>query len=1055
MKTNIHKLLFSSNAAWLAAHRSVLTLRFLSTKTAACSRTLPTAQVKAVGMKGLLLGAGVIASALGVAGAAQSASTSVYLTAPDDPLAITVHAVGDGKADDTAAIQAALDQASNKGVGGVVFLPSGRYRITRSLLIWPAVRLFGVGATRPVLVLGKKTPGFHAGVANMVVFTGGDQYTVGKVPVPVASAVPYSDTVRDANSATFYSALSNIDFEIGEGNPAAAAVRFRTAQHTFLSHIDFHLGSGLAGIYQAGNEADDLHFYGGRYGILTEKTSPAWQFTLIDSTFSGQRDAAIREHEAGLTLVNVAIEATPVGIEIDRGYGDWMWGKGVRFDRVSKAAIIISNENNAFTQVGFDTAVARNTPVFALFRDSGRTVKAPDKAYQVANFSYGMKVEGLGVPGAYATTFDAKPLDALPSVPANALKALPPVAEWASVHAFGATGDGKTDDTAAIQKAIDSKRVVYLPIGHYLVSDTIHLKPDTVLIGMHPSLTQLVLPDGQAGYDGAGDAKPLLESAAGGNAVISGFGLFTGTINPRATALMWRAGAESEVYDVRIHGGHGTNLAGAKVDPYAKTGTLDPQLYWDRQHPSIWVRDGGGGTFANVWSPDTFAQAGFYVSNTDTPGHVYELSAEHHLRAEIVLDGVKHWEFLAPQTEEEVRESQDTVSLDVRNSSDILFANYHAYRVTRTIKPAISAVRLFNSGDIRFRNVHVNGESGYATCDANGCGTYLRASKYPFENALQDVTRKAEVREREFASLDVPAVGQPAGATPSAPLVPVRKLEDGFYSIAGAAVDADGRLYFIDRRFQRIYSWSQGEGLAITADAPVDPINLAVDGSGKLMVLSSAGPEGTVYSLDPKAGVSVRLKPADVTAHAWAKVLVPGNIWINGEFRDQIDPKTYQFTTLREMFVRDVGTPKDREYLSPDGSLALPAFRVFQQGPADHLGWRFSDTLDAYGFVSGKPGATVYVSSGAEDVTYRGVIGEGGSLVALTPFANRGGESVVAGPSGKVYVANGQVFVYGADGKAAGRIDVPERPLQLIFGGKDGRTLFILTHHGLYAAQPE
>ncbi len=38
--------------------------------------------------------------------------------------------------------------------------------------------------------------------------------------------------------------------------------------------MDFHLGSALAGVYQAGNEAEDLHFYGGRYGILTEKTSP-------------------------------------------------------------------------------------------------------------------------------------------------------------------------------------------------------------------------------------------------------------------------------------------------------------------------------------------------------------------------------------------------------------------------------------------------------------------------------------------------------------------------------------------------------------------------------------------------------------------------------------------------------------------------------------------------------------------------------------------------------------------------------------------------------------
>ena len=97
--------------------------------------------------------------------------------------------------------------------------------------------------------------------------------------------------------------MSNIDFEIGDGNAAAVAIRFHVAQHSFLSHIDFHLGSGLAGIYMVGNEAEDLHFYGGRYGILTEKTSPAWQFTLIDSSFEGQREAAIREHEAQLTLV--------------------------------------------------------------------------------------------------------------------------------------------------------------------------------------------------------------------------------------------------------------------------------------------------------------------------------------------------------------------------------------------------------------------------------------------------------------------------------------------------------------------------------------------------------------------------------------------------------------------------------------------------------------------------------------------------------------------------------------------------------------------------------
>ncbi|MGI4881408.1 MAG: glycosyl hydrolase family 28-related protein, partial [Janthinobacterium lividum] len=299
---------------------------------------------------------------LGTGQMAHAAST--LATMPPDPHAVTVHGIGNGRADDTDAVQAALDAAVDKTGHGIVFLPSGRYRLSRTLLVPAGVRIFGVGRTRPVLMLGDRTPGFQSGLAMMIVFTGSDQYQVGKIPVPVPNVVPPGKLVRDANSGTFYSAMSNVDIELGQGNPAAAAIRFRLAQHGFLSHMDFRLGSGFAGVYQAGNEMEDIHFHGGRYGIVSEKTSPAWQFTLIDSSFDGQRDAAIREHEVDLTLINVAIRDTPVGIDIDEGYSDSLWGKDVRFDNVSRAAVVISSEQSPFTQIGFDNAVAHNTPVF-------------------------------------------------------------------------------------------------------------------------------------------------------------------------------------------------------------------------------------------------------------------------------------------------------------------------------------------------------------------------------------------------------------------------------------------------------------------------------------------------------------------------------------------------------------------------------------------------------------------------------------------------------------------------------------------------------------------
>jgi hypothetical protein len=249
--------------------------------------------------------AGLLASTvLTLSSPAFAQGSSVFPTAPAEPRAVTVKGVGDGKADDSDALQKALDEARDQTRHGMVFLPSGKYRITRTLIVPAGVRVYGVGRTRPVILLGANTPGFQQGVSTMLIFAGDDQYNVGKVPVPVPTVVPRDKIVRDANSGTFYSSMRNVDIEIGEGNPAAAGVRFRMAQHAFLSDMEFRLGSAFAGVYQAGNVIENVHFKGGRYGILTEKTSPAWQYTLLDSSFDGQRDAAIREHEAGLTMVN-------------------------------------------------------------------------------------------------------------------------------------------------------------------------------------------------------------------------------------------------------------------------------------------------------------------------------------------------------------------------------------------------------------------------------------------------------------------------------------------------------------------------------------------------------------------------------------------------------------------------------------------------------------------------------------------------------------------------------------------------------------------------------
>jgi hypothetical protein len=995
----------------------------------------------------------------------SAAAASVFTVRPADPAAVHVDLPGPQAAadDHTALLQAALDRAAANPAGGLVLVPSGRYNVRRTLIVWRAVRIVGYGATRPVFVLPERTEGFQTGLGVMVHFTNarpraggpGGQGNPPRVPFPPPGLVPLNEAIPSANQTTFYSSMANVDFEIGEGNPAAVAVRFHVAQHGILSDIDFRIGSGLAGIIEVGNVGQRLRFFGGRFGIMATNTSPFWPYTLIDSEFDGQRDAAIREHQTGLTVVRTTFRNTPVGISIDKGYPDNLWLKDARFEKVATAAILFDRPNNPLTQIAAEDVVCVETPVFARDRESKGTAGTPSPAYHVFRFQHGVFVVGSDTTGSINQLYVAKPLQATPAPLPPALPALPAMEQWVSVRTLGVKGDGKTDDTKALQAAVDGTRVLYFPSGTYIVRDTIALKPDTVLIGLHPATTRIDLADRLDAFAGVGEPKAVLQAPQGGRTIVSGLGVFAGGTNPRATAVLWMAGRDSYLNDLMVHwfapgppaqGGGGRVRSGA-------------------QYPSVWVTKGGGGTFHSIWSAAPNAQSGFYVSDTTTPGVVYELSAEHHLYAEIVLDRVENWAFHGPQTEDEVSSSPEAVAFEIKDSKNITIANYKAYRVARSYNPFPAAIRVYRSSEIRLRNVSVNAEHGYGVCDDNGCGTKLRAGKFAFDNAVQDVTNGREVRERLFARLDLGVrlpFKDPLEAAAMKPMrAGVQKLAGGFHSISGAAVDAAGTLYFVDRHQQRIFSWSPSARLTIVRDAPLDAVNLGVDKSGNLLVLSMAGRAGTVFSLrpdGPRDALTV-LEPQPRPASKDATFLLPSTVWADGQFRSHLDLKTYEYETLAEMFAREVTTAQPKAYVSPDGSLVLPAFRVFAQGPGgqypgmDETGWRWSHTLDAFSLVPARPGQRVYLTSGAENRTYRGVVRDDGSVGELEPFAERGGESVVADAKGNVYVANGQIFVYRPTGELAGRIDVPERPTGLRFGGPHGRTLFVLTHHSLYGVK--
>jgi Pectate lyase superfamily protein/SMP-30/Gluconolactonase/LRE-like region len=950
-------------------------------------------------------------------------ATSYYSARLDDPKAIYLTqdnfpVKGDGVADDSAALQQAINTVQEKTNQGILFVPPGRYRLTKTIYIWPGIRLIGFGSARPSFVLAANTPGFQQGPAYMVFFAAAR---------PRATQPP-----PDANPGTFYSAMSNINIEIQDGNPAAVGIRAHYAQHCFLAHMDFHIGSGLAGIHDGGNVAEDLHFYGGRYGIWTRKPSPGWQFTLIDVSFEGQREAAIREHEAGLTLIRPQFKNVPTAISIDPQYSEELWIKDGRMEDISGPAVVISNEHSARTEINMENVVCRKVPVFAAHRESGKRVAAPAELYAVKTFSHGLQYQDIGSIPAIQDVYETTVLTALPAPAKSDILDLPPIDTWVNVRSLGAKGDGTTDDSDALRNAIAHHRTIYLPSGQYRVTDTITLRPDTVLIGLHPSVTRILLADSTPGFEGVGGPKPLLETPKGGTNIVTGIGLYTNGINPRAVAAKWMSGTDSMMNDVRFLGGHGTIDPDAPAEETRKvwkqiyndnhTADSNPNRRWDSQYPSLWIT--GGGTFVGIWTPSTFAQAGLYISNTSTDGRIYELSSEHHVRNEVVLDHASNWQIYALQTEEERGEGGFALPLDIRDSSNITFANLHMYRVVSSYQPFKYAASITNSSDIRFRNLHCYSDS-----------------KVSFDSAIYDQTHNIEIRQREFSWLTISGAPPEVRAShPSAVLAEgakVEKVASNFFNISGGAVDQTGNVYFVDAKWQTIYCWSAAtRQLSKVRDNPLDPVQLFFDKAGNLMVVSYAG-KGTVYAFRPGSpeGDITLLKAVPSAQRSGMTPVLPVDYWRNEDDFLETTP---------------VGQPY--QYISPDRTTFLPAGADFVTGEL-YYGSKLNNTLRAFGFAPAVAGRPYYVTDENGEKTYSASIGEDGTISNLKLFAERGGESVTWDKKGNVYIAAGQVYVYNPAGELIDTIDIPERPSQLLFGGSDGNTLLVLARTSLYAVE--
>jgi hypothetical protein len=415
------------------------------------------------------------------------------------------NAKGDGKTDDTKALCAAMrfllaNREQIKGVdregkpysyfdakyagdAWIMYLPDGEYLVSDTISTgWPAkaydikqgwgnaawntitspeaetadlqlrgelnyfLRIEGQSRAKTIIRLKDHCPGFEAGKLKKVL-----TYHL----------------LKCGSSANNGNDLQNLTIHTGKGNPGAVGLAWDSSDWGRLYNLAIISGdgSGRAGLMMESRNAHgyhrDLLIDGFDVGIEAIAVNVN-HITLEYATLKNQRQVAIRMGRGmqfSMSARKVLTQNAPVAM------------------KVAKCAqlVLIESELNGSGSGG--SAISIDAYGALLARD-------------VALSGYGAAIEADGkvvlAENTIQETVVGKAVSAVEGVPARTLR-LPvkesPVilpesdlSKWANVDEFGAKGDGLTDDTEAVQRAMNSgKPVVWFPKAHYAINGSVDI----------------------------------------------------------------------------------------------------------------------------------------------------------------------------------------------------------------------------------------------------------------------------------------------------------------------------------------------------------------------------------------------------------------------------------------------------------------------------------------------------------------------------------------------------------------------------------------------------
>ncbi|MBA4410998.1 MAG: gluconolactonase [Odoribacter sp.] len=254
----------------------------------------------------------------------------------------------------------------------------------------------------------------------------------------------------------------------------------------------------------------------------------------------------------------------------------------------------------------------------------------------------------------------------------------------------------------------------------------------------------------------------------------------------------------------------------------------------------------------------------------------------------------------------------------------------------------------------------------------------------------------------------------------------VTKAGGGYIFTEGPSVAPDGRVFFTDQPNDKIDIWDEG-GTINTFLQPCDRSNgTYFNKKGELVTCADLHNRLVAINMDKQMRTlaeNFEGKPLNA----------PNDLWIspNGGiyFSDPYYHRGYWETGRKE-----VQDKRGVYYLNPEGKV----IRVID------------DYKQPNGLIGTPDGKTLYVSDINDGKIWKYSINADGTLTNKTFFAPEGSDGMTIDNKGNIYLTNKVVSVFNPEGKNIARIEVPEQPSNICFGGKKRNILFITARTSVY-----